>query len=406
MSGPLYQKLVEAGLMAAGISVIDIGVVPTPTLLAFVRERGLAGGILLTASHNPIEWNALKLVKRGGIFLDQVDFESLQGHLDRPPLYKAVRELGTVVGDPDAVDLHTKRLLQGYDLDPVVRAGISVAVDPVNAAGCVMDVPFLERLGCRVTPLNIELTGDFARPPEPGPAALEGLASRVRESGAAVGFAQDPDADRLALVDETGTALSEELTLALCLLSWYGRGGKGDAVVNMSTSRLNDDIAARFGFAGHRSRVGEANVLSMMRETGSPIGGEGNGGIILPALNPCRDSFVGMLLILDLLVQEGRPLSRIVASLPQYQMVKRKFPVSLPKGAEALLSAAFAAAGEPASSTRINRMDGLRYDFPQGWIHIRESNTEPVVRIIAESPSSAATGIWIAAAAGALEVSL
>lgn len=399
-SGPLCQRLVEASLQACGITVIDIGIVPTPTLLFHVREQGLDGGILLTASHNPIEWNALKLVKRGGVFLEQPDFEALCRMKENPPCWVSVHELGGLQRDPDAAAAYGRQLASRFDTGAVRAAGFSVAVDPAGGAGAVLDRAFLEGLGCTVHGIHEAITGDFPRRPEPVPEALTDLAAFVRERKAAVGFAQDPDADRLVLVDETGTPVSEELTLALCLLSWYSRGGRGDAVVNMSTSRVNDAVAARFGFAVHRAKVGEANVLTRMRELAAPIGGEGNGGIILPELNPCRDSFVGMLLVLDLLAREKRPLSAIVASLPQYQMVKEKFPVTLPADAEALLVNAFRAVGE--TEFTVNREDGLRFDFPAGWIHVRESNTEPVVRLIAESREECLTYGWIRAAATAL----
>lgn len=399
-SGPLCQRLVEATLQACGINVIDIGIVPTPTLLFHVREQGLDGGILLTASHNPIEWNALKLVKRGGVFLEQPDFTALCRVMENPPRWATVHELGSLQCDPDAAAAYGRQLASRFDTGAVRAARFSVAVDPAGGAGAVLDRAFLEGLGCTVHGLFEAVTGDFPRRPEPVPEALADLAAFVRERGAAVGFAQDPDADRLVLVDETGTPVSEELTLALCLLSWYGKGGKGDAVVNMSTSRVNDDVAARFGYTVHRSRVGEANVLTRMRELAAPIGGEGNGGIILPGLNACRDSFVGMLLVLDLLARENKPLSALVASLPQYRMVKEKFPVTLAPDAEVRLLAAFRAAGE--TEPAVNREDGLRFDFPAGWIHIRESNTEPVVRLIAESREECLTRGWIRAAATAL----
>ena len=402
VSGPLYQRIVEGVLSASGIDVIDIGIVPTPTLLQYVRENKLAGGVLLTASHNPVAWNALKLVKSGGAFLEQPDFEAVTALLDKDKAYTPVSGIGTFESDRDAAVSQAGLLIDRYGCGDIRKRAFTVAVDPGNGAGAVMDRMFLEKLGCRVVSVNEEITGDFSRPPEPRPDALAGLSALVKESGAVVGFAQDPDADRLCLVDEKGTPLSEELTLALCLQAFYKRGGSGDVVVNMSTSRVNDDVAAAFGGKVHRSKVGEANVLGTMRDMDAPIGGEGNGGIIYPALNPCRDSFVGMMMVLDLLVIEDRPLSEIAADLPAYAMEKLKLPVKGENAAlQEALEEAFRGIGEESFS--VNSLDGLRFDFSDGWIHLRESNTEPVMRLIAESADRGKMTGWILAARSVTE---
>jgi len=396
ISGPLYQRLVEGTLAAAGIDVVDIGIVPTPTLLLYVREKGLAGGLLVTASHNPVEWNALKLVKAGGAFLEQDDFDALSRLLEQPKRYTLAPGIGAFSRDQDAVSLQADLLLSNYDANAIRKNAFKVAFDPGNGAGAVMDRLFLGRLNCELVSVNESVTGHFSRPPEPGPDTLGGLAWLVQKSGAAVGFAQDPDADRLCLVDERGVPLSEELTLALCLLAYYKKGGKGNVVVNMSTSRVNDDVAARFGASVSRSKVGEANVLGEMRRLQAPIGGEGNGGIIYPALNPCRDSFVGMLLLLDLLAMEGRPLSEIAGGLPLYFMEKIKLPVGGKVDYRGALVQAFRSAGE--GPMELNELDGLRFDFEAGWVHLRESNTEPVVRLIAESRDRKRMQRWVESA--------
>jgi phosphomannomutase len=405
-SGVWIQQLAASLLLSCGINVIDLGIVPTPTLLLYVRQKNLDGGILVTASHNPIEWNALKLVKRGGQFLNEQDFaevaewmrEDAPDNLDGfAALSKPVSLLGKMVTDDTARAMHVESFVQSLPLDIIRTRKFRVAVDPGNGAGTTMDALFFSRLGCSVRLLHGEITGGFERPPEPRPEVLSALADLVVREKCAVGFAQDPDADRLALVDENGTALSEEMTLALSAWAYYlpGRGrkpgaepGQGDMVVNVSTSRYAADVAIHFGKACHLAKVGEANVLAAMTLHNAGFGGEGNGGVIYPMLNPCRDSFVGLYCILKLITVMREPLSRIVEMFhqdiaPRYTMRKEKaaYTGDLAR-AYARLREACAAGGESWSE---NAMDGLRMDFADGWVHLRESNTEPAVRIIAEA---------------------
>ncbi|MDR2733097.1 MAG: phosphoglucosamine mutase [Spirochaetota bacterium] len=395
-SGACIQGLAASLLLACGIDVIDLGVVPTPTLLLYVRRKALDGGILITASHNPIQWNALKLVKRGGQFLNEEDFASVARNMaDETPLYKPAHLLGKITSDDTACALHVETFARTLPLDAIRLRKFRVAIDPGNGAGAVMDALFLNRLGCSIHTVHGAITGDFERPPEPKPEALGALSALVVREKCAVGFAQDPDADRLVLVDENGTALSEEMTLALSAWAYYlpsrskkQEGASGDIVVNVSTSRLAMDVARHFGKVCHLAKVGEANVLAAMTRHNAGFGGEGNGGVIYPLINPCRDSFAGMYCILKLMTYLREPLSRIVERLhtdiaPRYTMLKEKteFAGDLER-AYAGLRKGCAARGTVWTE---NLLDGFRMDFADGWLHIRESNTEPAVRIIAEA---------------------
>jgi len=401
VSGFAIQNLAASALLACGIDVVDIGIVPTPTLLLFVRRHALDGGIMISASHNPIEWNALKLVKRGGLFLNQEDFAAFQEFWreDAPEgVYKPARLFGNLACDEAAAAEHIDAIANTLSLETLRSRRFRVAADPGNGAGARMDTPFLTRLGCDVFQIHGEITGDFARPPEPRPDALGALSELVTRERCDVGFAQDPDADRLCVVDEKGRALSEEMTLALSAWAYYlsrersSACEKGDIVVNVSTSRYAADIARHYGRQCHLSRVGEANVLALMMEKNAGFGGEGNGGVIYPLINPCRDSFVGISLILDLMAALRMPLSEIIEKFHKEiatpcTMIKEKCAFT---GDMSLVSARiredFRKFGEGCTE---NTMDGLRLDFADAWVHLRESNTEPVVRVIAEARDAA-----------------
>ena len=417
--GPAVQGFVESVLMACGINVIDLGVVPTPTLLHFVRENGLEGGVVITASHNPIEWNALKLVKKGGLFLDQQDFEAMSRRFsDEAPagLYKAAGKIGKKIQDETAVARHIETFVQKCNIQNIRLRKFRIAVDPGNGAGSRMDREFLVRMGCSVHMVHGEMTGGFSRPPEPRPDALTDLSALVVREHCQMGFAQDPDADRLCVVDELGNALSEEMTLALSVWSWLlpksrkdeterSEMDKAPVVANVSTSRMVADLARYYGHPFVMARVGEANVLQTMSAAGAAIGGEGNGGVIYPAINACRDSFVGMFLIMDLVTTLREPLSKIVGMFhdriaPRYAMLKDKIPVSgdLAAGMRKMREL-FAKGGREIRETDI---DGLRIDLDDGWVHLRESNTEPIVRVIAEAQTPARARELVALAKSAL----
>ncbi|MBI4419970.1 MAG: phosphoglucosamine mutase, partial [Gemmatimonadetes bacterium] len=323
-SGPMFAAAAQAGLMSVGCRVIDCGLVPTPTAQLAVEHHGAGGGMVITASHNPVEWNALKFIGPDGVFLDQETGERLRAKASRDGLARAPWDgVGEVVADADAVTRHLDRVLSlpELNLDRIRRRRFMVAVDCVRGAGGVIVPRLLEALGCRVVGMDLEPDGRFPRPPEPVPAHLARLSDLARSAKADLGMAVDPDVDRLALVDEAGTPIGEDYTLAFAVHAVLSRR-PGPVVVNLSTSLVVDDVARRFGVAVERVPVGEANVARAMRRRGAVVGGEGNGGVILPVLHLGRDAPLGIALVLDLLAVTGKSVSELVAGQPHYVIVK------------------------------------------------------------------------------------
>ena len=384
-SGALFARAATAGLQSVGTDVIDLGVVPTPTLMLAVRHHGAAGGLQLTASHNPAVWNGIKLASAEGMFLDGDASARFRRYLtDVEPPRASWDGLGRVSQDTEAVARHQEAILKLPYLDrpALEERGLVVALDCVRGAGGVIMPALLEALGCEVHAIHTETDGWFPRDPEPTADALAELGDLVRASGADVGLAVDPDVDRLSLVDETGTALGEDLTLALASAAVLART-PGAVVTNLSTSRVVEDVASRFDAPFHRAPVGEINVARRMQAEDAVVGGEGNGGVILPALHHTRDAPAGAALILQYLVDADMPLSRAVARWPSYRIVKTKR--SFPREA---LADAYTALSEDLAADREDRTDGLRlaWDGRHSWLHVRPSGTEPVVRLIAEAP--------------------
>ena len=380
-SGGFVRDAVVSGLVATGCQVIDLGVVTTPGTAIMVLEHRAAGGVVITASHNPEIWNGMKFLSADGHappaaaarrILDRYDAKEFE--------FADVSRLGTATGDDSTHERHVTRVLDVVNVAAVEARGFKVVLDSVNGAGGPGGRMLLERLGCQVFGLNSEPTGHFAHTPEPIEQNLGDLCAAVRDRGADVGFAQDPDADRCAVVDENGVYIGEEYTLALAAKHAFdGRGGP--AATNLSTSRMIDDLAAEAG-AGpvHRTAVGEANVVEAMLAHGCTIGGEGNGGVIDPRVVPVRDSFVAMGMILDLMADQAMPLSGIVAGIPRYVMNKQKFDIDGER-VEAWLGRTRDIVGDG----RVDDTDGLRIDWPEGWVHVRPSNTEPIARVISEA---------------------
>lgn len=384
-SGPMMRHAVIAGLNAAGCQVLDVGVVPTPTVAVLVEELGAAGGICITASHNPVQWNALKFFHHDGLFLDA---EQSRRHLDiaeRGPALVAWDGLGGLEELPGAGEAHVRRILALglVDVPALRKRGFRVAVDCVNGAGRLLAPHLLQELGCEVVKLGVEDTGIFSRGAEPTPENLGALCETLRGGDFHVGFALDPDADRLALVDEKGQPLGEELTLALVARFVLGKE-KSPLVANVSSSQLLDDVAREAGVDLHRTRVGEINVSVRMRQLGSAIGGEGNGGVILRDLHLGRDALVGMALLLQYLLESGRSLSQLRAELPTYAMVKDKVELGSMDPALALQMAR-----EAMPEARLDETDGLKFLLEAGgapaWVQLRASNTEPILRIFGEA---------------------
>jgi phosphomannomutase len=394
-SGPMFARAAAAGLMSVGAEVIDVGVVPTPTVQLAVEHHHAGAGLILTASHNPIEWNALKLVGPDGIFLDGADGTTVRGIAERGPERTGWDGVGAYREDGGAVQRHLELVLALplLDLEAIRRRRFHVALDCVRGAGGTIIPALLERLGCRVTGINLETDGRFPHPPEPVPENLGDLGRLVKQAGADVGLAVDPDVDRLALVDERGIAIGEDYTLALAVRAVLGarvaRGAgegavrPGVVVANLSTSLVVEDAAKSYHARFLRAPVGEANVARMIRDEQAVIGGEGNGGVILPALHIGRDAPIGVALILHYLAVIGHSLSQIVADAPQYRIVKAKGP----RGNS--LDEVYAKMQQRFPQAAADARDGLRLSWSDRWVHVRPSGTEPIVRFIAEAPTQA-----------------
>jgi phosphomannomutase len=383
-SGLMLRHAVVAGLTAGGCLVYDAGVAPTPTVGLAVKTIGAAGGVQITASHNPAEWNGLKLFGPDGRVLSAADGLRVKG------LYEAgarrdvpYSELGTVLDYRRAEMTHRERVVELIDAARIRAAGLRAFVDANGGAGGPLARRLLEALGVTTVCHGCNADGIFLHEPEPTAENLRAIAPLVPHHEADVGFALDPDSDRLALIDENGTYTGEELTLALAV--WFRlRQQPGPVVVNMSTSRRTAGLAARFGVACHKSAVGEANVVDRMIEVGAVIGGEGNGGVIDPRVGFVRDPFIGMAMVLNLLAETGKPLSALVAELPAYHIVKDKYTVAGDR-----LPALYAAMTAKWPGVAADWQDGLRLDWTDRWVHVRPSNTEPIVRVIAEAPAAA-----------------
>ena len=396
-SGEMLRHAAIAGLLGAGCSVQDIGIAPTPTCGFAVRHLNTAGAIQITASHNPAPWNGLKMFGADGGVLSASDGAIVRGLFESGDFPRAAwNGIGEFHVPPDVHEEHAKRALDQVFVPTVAVQLFNVLLDANGGSGGPLGIRVLHELGCTVVMHNCEANGFFTHEPEPTPANLVDVAPWVLRNECAVGFVLDPDADRLALIDETGTCVSEEATLALAL-KYRLRHDRGPVVVNMSTSRMNEDLARAAGCDFYRSAVGEANVVAKMRETGALIGGEGNGGVIDPRVGWVRDPFIAMPLILSLMAEEKKSLSQLVAELPRYAMLKTKYEVPREK-----LAAAFTALIARWPDAKLNREDGLRLDGPDWWLHVRGSNTEPVVRAIAEAPTEHQVNELLAEAATAI----
>lgn len=378
-SGEMFAAAAANGLLSSGCEVTQLGVVMTPTIGRSIVEGGCAGGVMITASHNPAEWNGIKFLDERGLAPDPLRAAEIARIRDERRFAKDSEGLSPQRTDTDAVRRHVQAVLDAVEVDRAPLSGMRVVLDSVNGAGCLGTPDLLRAFGCDMIHLNGEPTGAFAHTPEPIEENLGDLCAAVREHGAAVGFAQDPDADRLAIVDESGRYIGEEYTLALAAQSVLSRR-PGPVAANLSTSRMIDAVAQRCGARVIRTPVGEANVAGAMLSHGCVIGGEGNGGVIDPRITWVRDSLSAISLVLQLVAATGRTVAQLVADLPRYAMIKRKFECPRERIQDAAQAVAAAFAGE-----RVDQADGTRVDFKQGWVHVRASNTEPIVRLIAEA---------------------
>jgi len=373
-------------LMLNGCDVIDIGIVPTPTVQIMVEEMNAAGGIVMSASHNPVEWNALKLINSSGTFLNASQISRLFSLMEKPPVYRKWDRIGRMERMLNASTVHIDRVLSVVDIERIKKRKFHVVIDSVNGAGSFITPAMLELLNCRVTEINCTPDGLFPRGAEPLPENLAQLSAAVKKHRADIGFAQDPDADRLAIVDEKGVPLGEEYTVTLAADHLLSKE-RGSVIVNLSTTKAVEDVAKRNGVPFFRAKVGEINVVEEMRKKGARIGGEGNGGVISPEIHLGRDSLAGIAYMLEMMAVRNKTVSQLKADMPQYFMKKGKVVLKDPSAAKDITEKL----RREFSGEKLSTADGLRIDFRKntdfqnGWVHLRSSNTEPVFRIIAES---------------------
>lgn len=386
VTGDMMKNAVSAGLLATGCDILDIGICPTPTTQLAVENLKADGGIMITASHNPIMWNGLKLIGSDGLFLDAQQGEEVL-RLAQQESFALVSwdKIGVAVHYSKAVEEHLEAILalDYIDVTQIHARTFRVVLDCVCGAGSVMLPELLHRIGCEIIPINCEPSGRFPRDPEPVPENLTELCDVVKKEGADLGLAVDPDSDRLALVSEKGEPLGEERTLALAV-KFILTKKSGPVAINASTSRATEDVARAAGSTVFRTKVGEINVAKKMREIGAVIGGEGNGGVILPDIHLGRDAPVGIALTLQHLAEFGGTLSELNSTLPHYVITKDKVALGNidPQAALAKIKKKYA-------HENLDLTDGVKIVRGHSWVHIRPSNTEPIIRVIAEAPTEA-----------------
>ena len=386
ISGTMVSNLAINTLVACGVNVIDLGLSTTPTVEMAVTHHKAQGGIIFTASHNPKQWNALKFLNNKGEFISSAQGEAILESIKTKDWdYADVDSLGSVIIDTNAIDRHIDAILElpYIDVDAIKSNRYEVVVDCINSTGAKSIPPLLHKLGCTFHLINDEMTGDFAHNPEPLAKNLIDLCASVKANGADLGIAVDPDVDRLALIDEKGQLIGEEYTLVLAadyLLPIIG----GTTVSNLSSTRALSDIAKKHNTTYHASAVGEVNVVNAMKENGAKIGGEGNGGVILGDLHFGRDSLVGIAICLSKMATSGESLSTIRASYPDYTIIKNKIQLTPEIDIDKLI----ASLEQEYAGESLNKVDGLKINFEEGWVHLRKSNTEPIIRVYAESSSS------------------
>lgn len=386
ISGPMVEQLVCGTLVSMGFDVINIGLASTPTTEIAVVEENACGGIILTASHNPRQWNALKLLDENGEFLNDNQGKEVLSIAEREDFtYADIDNIGTVLNNQTYNLKHIEKVLKLnlVDTEAIKNADFTVAVDAVNSVGGVIIPQLLKALGIKnIVELNCEATGKFAHTPEPLPENLTQISELMRQGGIDVGFVVDPDVDRLAIVMENGEMFVEEYTL-VAVADYILSHSPGNTVSNLSSSRALRDVTNAHGCQYNAAAVGEVNVVAKMKETNAVIGGEGNGGVIYPEAHYGRDALVGVALFLSLLAKSGKTVSQLKASYPQYAIAKNKIELTPEIDVDKIL----AAMKEKYANENITDIDGVKIDFADSWVHLRKSNTEPIIRIYSEAHS-------------------
>lgn len=388
VTGQICEDIVCATLQSVGCDVVKAGIVPTPTVAMGVLKHRAKGGLIITASHNPAEWNALKMLNEKSEFLDPEQGKRvIEMTQSKDFEFRKFDSIGSVRYDDDLTSYHIKKILElpYINSEMIKKQNFKVAVDAVNGAGSEALPSLLKTLGATVYPLNCEPNGIFPHNPEPLPENLTEICDFMKSSDCDLGVVTDPDADRLALVDENGRLFGEEYT-QVAAFDFMLDNKAGDTATNLSSSRAADDITEKYGQTCHRASVGEINVVKAMQSNNAVISGEGNGGVINPDLHSGRDALVGTAMILQLLAQRGMSASAYRDSLPHYEMVKQKIQLAdLGLDADDLLKKV----ADEFSDERINTLDGVKIDFDEGWVHFRKSNTEPIVRVYSEGKNEA-----------------
>ena len=384
VSGEIINKLACSTLQSLGVNVIDLGLSTTPTVEMAVIQHKADGGIILTASHNPMQWNALKLLNANGEFISAADGAKVLEIIEKQDYqFAEINQLGTYSTYDRAIEDHIDAILKLdlVNVDAINRAHFAVALDCVNSTGGIALPKLLEALGVtNVTVLNGEPTGVFAHNPEPLPQHLHDLSNLIARGKYDVGFVVDPDVDRLAIVREDGEMFVEEYTL-VAVADYILQHTKGNTVSNLSSTRALRDVSARYGVEYNASAVGEVNVVEKMKATNAIIGGEGNGGVIYPALHYGRDALVGIALFLSYMATSGKSCTEIRRQYPAYVISKNKIELRPGMDVKAIL----AHIADKYSDKQVNTIDGVKIDFDNGWVHLRPSNTEPIIRIYAEA---------------------
>ena len=381
ISGEMVNQIVTGTLLAKGLDVIDIGIVPTPTVQYTVKTLEAQGGIAITASHNPNEWNALKLLNSTGQFMSPEEHEKMKSFLASEPFYEIWEKLGKCEEYYQAIDTHIDAILnlKLIDTEKIKNRKFRVLLDCVNGAGVYSVPKLLDKLGVEYIMLNCEKTGIFPRLPEPLPENLIDTMKAVKENKVDLGIVVDPDVDRLVLITENGEPFGEENTITQ-VVKFVLSKTSGNVAINLSTTRAVEDVAKEFSCKVFRSPVGEANVVKKMKEVDAIIGGEGSGGVIYPALHYGRDALVGIALTLQHLTERNISLAKLKSELPEYFIVKKKIELKNVSPDEVMNSLIF-----KYQNQHFNKEDGLRIDFDDHWVHMRKSNTEPIIRIIVEA---------------------
>lgn len=391
ITGEMVYHLVIGTLLAKGVDVIDIGITPTPTVLLTVNREKASGGIAISASHNPNEWNALKLLNNKGEFMFPEEHKDYINLLGKSENYVNWEQLGKLTVDNSALQKHINSVLnlKYIDVEAIRKRKFRVLLDCVNGAGVYVMPDLLKEFGCEVVEYDCEKTGIFPRKPEPLPENLVGTMEAVKKHKVDLGIVVDPDVDRLVLITDKGEPFSEENTIAQAVRFVLSKE-QGNVVVNLSTTRTVDDIAEAANSKVYRSPVGEANVVKKMKEVDAVIGGEGSGGVIFPALHYGRDALVGTAIILQHLLEFGGSISELKSVLPEYHIAKAKIEVG-DKNPDELIKHL----EQKYSNENINTLDGLRIDFEEHWVHFRKSNTEPIIRCIVEAKTEEQANSYI-----------